>query len=286
MRVVTLLPAATEIVCDYPASILGLTRVTVSPIDPRSSGAVIDAEVRRLQSAGKPVIGVSAAAVRRLAPDLIVTQDLCEVCAVADGEVHRLAAVMDPAPRVLTLSGRTVAGIWSDIRTLARALDLEAEGDVLVGGLQNRLERLRTRSARPRPGVVCIEWLEPLYLAGHWVAELVEAAGGTALGAAPGSHSARREWSDVAALRPDLVVVMLCGFGVDRAVAELAAVPSAEAWSVLGSTPPWVMDGNAYTSRSGPRIVDGAELLVAAFQGHESLGMVRWRPLPYSSRGS
>ncbi|MGH7579611.1 MAG: ABC transporter substrate-binding protein [Gemmatimonadales bacterium] len=292
MRVVTLLPAATEIVaalgsggslvgisheCDYPASVLGLPRVTATPIEPAAPGAVIDAEVRRLQAAGTPVIGVDAEAIRGLAPDLIVTQDLCEVCAVAQGEVHRLAAVMASPPAVVALSGRTIEGIWADIRAVARALDLVPVGDELVGGLRRRLDRLRARQGGARPRVVCVEWLEPLYLAGHWVPEMVDAAGGTDVGATAGSHSARREWAELPVLRPDLLVVMLCGFGIERSLAELAALDSAPVRGVLETLPVWVLDGNSYTSRSGPRVVDGTELLRGAFEGREARGIVRWR---------
>jgi iron complex transport system substrate-binding protein len=291
MRVVTLLPAATEIVaalggagslvgisheCDHPASVLGLPRVTATPIDPDAPGAAIDAEVRRLHGAGKPVIGVDADALRRLAPDLLITQDLCEVCAVAEGEVHRLAAAVQPAPAVLALSGRTIEGILADICAVARALDLVSDGDELVAGLRSRLERLRARRCGSHPRVVCVEWLEPLYLAGHWVPEMVEAAGGEDVGASAGSHSARREWSELPGLRPDLLVIMLCGFGVERTLAELSALRSPAALSTLRSTPVWIIDGNAYTSRSGPRFVDGAELLEGALEGRESRGMVRW----------
>lgn len=292
MRVVTLLPAATEIVaalggagslvgisheCDHPASVLGLPRVTATPIDPEAPGGAIDAEVRLLRGAGKPVIGVNDDTLRRLAPDLLITQDLCEVCAVGEGEVHRLAAVMYPAPAVLGLSGRTIEGIWADIRAVASALDLAPDGDELVAGLRSRLERLRARRRGARPRVVCVEWLEPLYLAGHWVPELVEAAGGTDVGAAAGSHSARREWSDLFGLRPDLFVIMLCGFGVERALAELSALDSPAARSVLESAPVWIIDGNAYTSRPGPRVVDGAELLQGAFEGREARGAMPWQ---------
>jgi len=292
MRVVTLLPAATEIVaalggagslvgisheCDHPASVLGLPRVTATTIDPTAPGAAIDAAVRRLHEAGKAVIGVDAGALRRLAPDLLITQDLCEVCAVAEGEVHRLAAAVSPTPAVLSLSGRTIEGIWADIGAVAKALDLAPEGDELVAGLNNRLERLRARRRGSRPRVVCLEWLEPLYLAGHWVPELVEAAGGDDVGAAAGSHSARREWSELSGLRPDFFVSMLCGFGVERSLAELSALQSPVARSILRSAPVWVIDGNAYTSRSGPRIVDGAELLQGAREGREAPGMRRWR---------
>lgn len=290
MRVVTLLPAATEIVaalgaggslvgisheCDYPTPLTGLPRVTATPLDPRAPGSVIDAEVRRLGEAGKPVIGVDAEVLRELAPELIVTQDLCQVCAVSDGEVHRLASVMDPAPEVVTLSGRTVTGVWRDIRGVARALGRSAEGEALVTALEARLQGLRERPVARRPRVVCVEWLEPLYLAGHWVPELVEAAGGTDVGAVAGCHSARRAWSELGALQPDMMVVMLCGFGVERALAELSAVMDPAALETLESTPTWVMDGNAYTSRSGPRIVDGAELLAGALLGREAAGMVR-----------
>ncbi len=293
MRVVSLLPAATEIVaalggagnlvgisheCDHPASVLGLPRVTSGPIDPEAPGSVIDAEVRRRHAAGTPVIGVDALVLRELAPDLIITQALCEVCAVAEGQVHRLGTAGQPSPTVLSLSGRTLEGIWSDIRAVARALDLEAEADELVAGLRSRLARLRARErVAPPPRVVCIEWLEPVYLAGHWVPDMVEAAGGHDAGAAPGSHSARREWSDVTALAADAIVVMLCGFGVERSRRELTALRDPEAGALFGSVPTWVLDGNAYTSRPGPRVVDGAELLYAAIQGHESPGLSRWR---------
>jgi iron complex transport system substrate-binding protein len=292
MRVVTLLPAATEIVaalggtgslvgisheCDHPASVLGLPRVTATPIDPKAPGAAIDAEVRRLHGAGKPVIGVDADALRRLAPDLLITQDLCEVCAVAEGEVHRLAAVVRPPPAVLALSGRTIEGIWADIAAVAKALDLAPDGDELVAGLRSRLDRLQARRRGHRPRVVCVEWLEPLYLAGHWVPELVDAAGGQDVGAVPGSHSSRREWAELPGLRPDLFVIMLCGFGVERTLTELSALDSSAAVSTLRSAPVWIIDGNAYTSRSGPRTVDGAELLQGALEGREAGGMVRWR---------
>jgi iron complex transport system substrate-binding protein len=290
MRVVTLLPAATEIVaalggadslvgisheCDYPASVLGLPRITATSIDPGASGHDIDAEVRQLHRAGQPVIGVDAEAIQRLAPDLIITQDLCQVCAVAQGEVRRLAAVLTRAPTVLALSGRTLEGIRRDIGAVARALDLEPDGDELIAGLQSRLGRLRARHRERRSQVVCIEWLDPLYVAGHWVPELVEAAGGQDVAAAAGSHSARREWAELQQLSPDLFVIMLCGFGVERSIRELAGAP-VEARAVLHGTATWVLDGNAYTSRSGPRVVDGAERLCQAFQGLATGGMVQW----------
>jgi iron complex transport system substrate-binding protein len=293
MRVVTLLPAATEIVaalggagqlvgisheCDYPPEVTGLPRVTVTPVDAEAPSAAIDAEVRRLRSEGGPVIGVDAAQLRRLDPDLLVTQGLCEVCAVADGAVHRLAVAMEPPPRVLSLAATTLAGIFGDIRAVGTAIDLADEADELEAGLRHRLSRLRARRPPGRARVVCLEWLDPLYLAGHWVPELVDAAGGEDVGAAAGSHSQRRDWRDLAALRPDFLAVMLCGFGVERARRELACVADPEALSVLRSAPVWVVDGHAYTSRPGPRVVDGVDRLQAMLYDREMPGLVRWRP--------
>jgi iron complex transport system substrate-binding protein len=293
MRVVTLLPGATEIVaalggagrlvaisheCDYPASVLHLPRVTSTPLDPALPGAAIDAEVRRLRDEGRAVIGVDAEALRRLAPDLLITQDLCEVCAVADGAVHRLSQTIRPAPAVLALTGRTVDGVMQDIRTVARALDLADEGDELTAGLRSRLTRLRRAAPSARPRVLCVEWLEPLYLAGHWVPDLVAAAGGVNAAAAPGEHSKVSSWRAAEALGPDLIAVMLCGFGLARAREELDRLDDPAALRALRSAPVWLLDGNAYTSRPGPRIVDGAERIQAAMAGAEPSGLERWRP--------
>ena len=292
MRVVTLLPAATEMVmalggadslvgvsheCDYPPAVGRLPRLTASPIDPSASSGKIDSEVRRLTAAGLPVIALDAAALDRLAPDLLITQDLCEVCAVADGEIHRLGRVLRSPPAVLSLSARTLPGIWDDIHSVGRALDLEAEADELVTGLRSRLRRIRSRPRPFRPRVICLEWLDPPYLAGHWVPELVEAAGGLDVGATAGSHSTIRPWKALLELGPDLIVVMLCGFGVARARLELDALDDAEAAEFLASAPAWILDGNAYSSRPGPRVVDGAERLHAAAQGEEMPGIERWK---------
>jgi iron complex transport system substrate-binding protein len=295
MRVVTLLPSATEIVaalgggaslvavsheCDYPDWVRRLPRVTGTPVDPSLPGAAIDAEVRRLRESGRAVVTVDAEALERLSPDIIIAQDLCEVCAVADGAVHRLAAVMTRAPEILTLRGRTLDGVLEDIRRTARSLGLARQGEALVDALRERLQRLRQQAAGARRRVLCIEWLEPLYLAGHWVPDLIAAAGGTDIGARSGDHSKVTDWEAVAALQPNLIIVMLCGFGVERARAELDRLDSPVAsrlWrGCAGSV--WVLDGNAYSSRAGPRLVDGAERLHSAMAGRDMPGLERWRP--------
>jgi iron complex transport system substrate-binding protein len=294
VRVVTLLPAATEIVatlggaahlvgisheCDYPASVQDLPRVTATPVDIHAPGAAIDAEVRRLGAAGQPVIGIDADLLERLAPDLVITQGLCEVCAVANGQVQRLASALSSGPRVLSLEARDLDGIFTDIRKVGAALDLDDEAEELVLGLKSRLARLRARRPAKDPRVLCVEWLEPLFLAGHWVPELVAAAGGRDVGAGAGSHSARREWRELGSLEPDHVIVMLCGFGVSRARAELDALADAEALDFLRGMQVSILDGNAYTSRPGPRVVDGAEKIQAALLGRSTSDVARWQPL-------
>jgi iron complex transport system substrate-binding protein len=209
VRVVSLLPAATEIVaalgdltllvgisheCDFPPSIVHLPRVTTTPVNLDAPGVEIDREVRRVREAGKPIIGVDAAQLRRLSPDLIITQDLCEVCAVGEGQVRNLAASFHPAPAVLSLKARDLPGIWSDIQAVGAALNMVDEAEELVLGLQSRLRRL-DRSRAPQPArVLCVEWLDPLYLAGHWMPQLVAAAGGDDVGSAAGAPSMRSEW--------------------------------------------------------------------------------------------
>jgi iron complex transport system substrate-binding protein len=293
VRVVALLPAATEIVaalgdlgvlvgisheCDYPPAVQHLPRVTTTRIDVQADGAAIDAEVRRLRQSGQPIIAVDAGQLRRLAPDLIITQDLCEVCAVSDGQVRRLASTIRPTPRVLSLSAHDLEGIWDDIGAVGAALELEDEAEELVLGLRSRLRRLRSSTDGPRARVLCIEWLDPLYLAGHWVPELVDAAGGEDVGASPGSHSARRPWSELPRLRPDHILIMLCGFGIEQSRAELERLTDPAALELMGRVPTWIIDGNSYTSRPGPRVVDGATRIHSALGGTPMPGIERWQP--------
>lgn len=279
-RVLSLLPAATEIVaalgagrslvgisheCDYPPSVLHLPRVTSTPVDAGRTGSEIDADVRRLTEAGHPVITVDAALVESLRPDLVITQSLCDVCAVGVGQVQPLADLLPTGATVLPLAGATLAGVEDDIRRVAEALDLAAEADELIGGMRYRLRRLAGATDLTRPRVVCVEWLDPLYLAGHWVPELVAAAGAQDLGGTAGEKSRRRAWAEVIAMRPDVVLVMLCGFSVRRAQQEWAAFARANPGMIamLGAVPVRFVDGHAYTSRPGPRLVEGAEAIAA-----------------------
>lgn len=277
-RVLSLLPAATEIVaalgagsslvgisheCDYPPSVLHLPRVTSTPVDASRTGPDIDAEIRRLAESGQPAVAVDAAVVASLQPDLVVTQSLCDVCAVASGQVRPLESALPPGVTMLSLEGTSLAGVEHDIRRVAAALDLAAEADELIGGMRYRLKRMAPSPGPTRPRVVCVEWLDPLYLAGHWVPELVAAAGGEDIGGKAGEKSRRRAWAEVVAMRPDVVLVMLCGFSVPRAQQEWAAFARTNPGMIamLGAVPVRFVDGNAYTSRPGPRLVEGAEAI-------------------------
>jgi iron complex transport system substrate-binding protein len=291
-----LLPAATEIACaigardrlvavshecDWPSDLDGLPRVSSTPVDAGEPGGTIDATVRAARSAGRPLFGVDAALLRELRPDVLLTQGLCEVCAVADGAVRCMAEALDPAPRVVALEGRDLAGIWRDVRAVGEILGLDPAAQALVRRLRTRLVLLE--SATPplaaRKRVVVIEWLDPVFIAGHWVPELVRAAGGIDVGAAPAAHSREASWAEVADLEPDLLVVAPCGFDVGRARHELDRVTDPAALALLARVPVWLLDGNAYTSRPGPRVVDAAERFRAMILDHAVPGMARWTPV-------
>ncbi len=291
-RIVSLLPGATEMVaalgalselvgisheCDFPAEVRDLPRVTTTPIDPEEAGGRIDTAVRELVAQGRPVIAVDAELVRSLQPTHLITQALCDVCAVADGATRRLADVLDPAPTVLNLTGRTMHGVWQDIELLATALGRTEAGRTLSAQLAGRMDALAARTtADSRPRMLCLEWLDPPFTAGHWVPDLVRAAGAVDLGAVAGDHSAQRRWSDLRSMEPDLIVIMLCGMDVARSERELARLDDPDALAALSRVPVWILDGNSYTSRPGPRLVDGAERLAAALEGREMSGLKRW----------
>ena len=280
--IVSLLPGATEMVaaiggasqlvgvshaCDWPPSIAPLPRVTITPIDAGQSSLEIHRAVQAAAGTGQSVIGIDADLLRTLRPDVIITQLLCDVCAVADGEAMALARAMTPAPEILTLSGTTIDGIWRDIQNVGRAIGRPVEAAALIGRLQAEVAAIATRPRATRPRVVAIEWLEPLFLAGHWVPEMIAVAGGVDVGAAPGTHSVVRSWDDVIALDPDVVLVVLCGFSEERARRELEQPSNERVRDWLATRRVAVLDGNAYTSRPGPRVVEGIRLIEAALAG-------------------
>ena len=277
MRVVSLLPAATEIVaalgaqgqlvgvsheCDFPPGVRSLPRVTGTAIDPALPSSAIDRAMAEAKRAGTSPITVDLKLMAQLRPDVLIGQSVCEVCAVGEGELARVVAALMPTPWVVTLHAHTLEGAFHDIAKVGEVLELRDEAEELVDGLRYRLRRVGAQQAAPqrKPRVLVLEWLDPPYVAGHWVPELVARAGGEDVGGTPGEPSRARPWRELAALAPDLVVVALCGFDVERARSELATVTDADATSLLGRRTE-VIDGNAYTSRPGPRLVDAAEQL-------------------------
>ena len=273
MRVVSLLPAATEVVaalgataslvgvsheCDWPPEIRSLPRVTQSNSDPSWSSAEIDRNPSR--------VTIDRDLLARLAPDIILGQSVCEVCAVGERELAGAVASLAHQPRTVTLHAHDLSGVFADIAKVGAALGLEGEAEELVAGLRYRLRRLTTpRGARPT--VLVVEWVDPPYIAGHWVPELIAVAGGVDIGARPGDRSMTRPWSALRTLAPDVVVMALCGFDVARAQREVAAVTHPDARALLAQARVVFLDGNAYTSRPGPRLVEGTELLAQLISG-------------------
>ena len=282
-RVVSLLPAATEIVaalgaldqlagvtheCDHPAEVARLPRVTGSVVDRDASSGAIDAEVRALASSGAAVFTLDAALVAALAPQVLLTQSVCDVCALPESEVDRAVAALDGRPTVVTLGGTTLDGVWDDVRRVGDAIGRRAEADRLIDTSLARIRRVHETlgTARaPRPRVAVMEWLDPLFVAGHWSPELVRRAGGVDVLALPGAHSTEVDVDAVRAADPEVLLFAPCGFDVARAAREAATLLEADEWRWARGREAWALDGNALTSRPGPRLVDAIETMAAIF---------------------
>jgi iron complex transport system substrate-binding protein len=277
MRVVSLLPAATEIVaviggagvlvgvsheCDFPPEVKALPRVTRTRVDPALPAAEIDRQMAEAKRSGVAPIEVDLPTLTRLRPDLLIGQSVCDVCAVGTDELARVVRALDPTPWVVTLHPHTLADVFGDIVRVGDSMERSDEAREVVAGLAQRVRQLE-RSIAPRGApvrVLVLEWLDPPYVAGHWVPELVALAGGTDVGNAAGARAVVRSWRELAMTAPDLVIIALCGFDEPRARRELAGVTDPDARPLLSGRVE-VIDGNAYTSRPGPRLVDAAELL-------------------------
>lgn len=280
MRIVSLLPAASEIVCalglcdalvgrshecDYPPELVDLPALTRARVDSSLPSDRLDAEVRRAMSAG-PIYALDEDTLAALAPDVVVTQEACAVCAVSYEQVVDSLSRGSCKAQVVCLRPARLEDVIGDVRKVAEACGVARRGDRLAAALSDRLAALGAGALRPRPRVAVIEWLAPPMLAGHWVPEMIEAAGGIAVGTAPGDASPYVAWEAVRALAPDAVIVAPCGFDLGRTLAEAQPVAS-----LLRSLAPRVllMDGNAYMNRPGPRLVDAAEALAGWLRGRD-----------------
>jgi len=278
-RIVSFLPAGTEIVhalgaggdlvgrsheCDYPDSVRALPVVSKPTIDLDGlNQAEIDAAVSGRLAAGESLYVVDEILLRELAPDVILTQDLCQVCAPSGNELTRALKSLPSNPTVIYLTPRTLAEIDENIIAVGEAIGCAAEAHALVARNRERVERVRvsTRAAARRPRVAFLEWTDPLFCAGHWVPEMIEIAGGDDQLGRPGADSVRMSWDDVHRWAPEIVVVAPCGYHLaqaERMARDLPPIPGAQIYPV---------DANAFFARPGPRYVEGIELLAKIFAG-------------------
>jgi iron complex transport system substrate-binding protein len=284
MRVASLLPSATELLfaigagpgvvgvtheCDWPAEAAALPRLTASVFDHAGArSGEIDRHIRGAVHQGSGIYTLDAALLARLEPDLIVTQELCEVCAVSYRQVERAVRELPGEVPILSLEPESLDGILETVEVLGRATLHEDGAAALAGAMRSRIAAV---SALPpvaggRPAVASIEWTDPLMAGGHWVPEMVRLAGGDDVLGAEGARSEQVAWEDVVAAAPDVMVLMPCGYGLERSLACAAEVTSRPGFAALPcarSGRVAAVDGSAYFNRPGPRIVDGLELLAA-----------------------
>ncbi len=275
MRIVSLVPSATEMLfalglgpelvgvtheCDYPPDALELPKVTRNVLPDGLSSAEIDAAVKQRTLAGESIYELDIDQLGELEPDLIVTQALCTVCAVAYDDVRRVAESIDTQPHVISLDPHTVGEVLGDARTIAQATGRKDAAIELVRDAAARIDRVRVATRRAtQPRVAALEWLDPPFVAGHWTPQLIDYAGGQDVLGFPGEPSLERSWEEVAAAQPDVVIVMPCGFDAELAYRE--AEMHRDELAALGAGEVVAVDAAAYFSRPGPRIVDGLELL-------------------------
>jgi iron complex transport system substrate-binding protein len=275
VRIVSLVPHATELLfalglgpeviavtheCDFPREAVALPHVTRDVLGAGLSAAEIDAAVRERTQSGQAIYELDEQALRRLEPDLIVTQALCPVCAVSYEDVRALARSLPSEPAVISLDPHTFGETLGDVRTVAQATDSRERGVDLIGRISARVDRVKLSvRGRPRPRVAALEWLDPVYVAGHWTPQLIELAGGEDVLGLPGEHSISLPWETVASAEPEIVVVMPCGYDAPRAHRE--ALEYTEKLAALGARRIVAVNASAYFSRPGPRLIDGLELL-------------------------
>jgi iron complex transport system substrate-binding protein len=275
MRTVSLVPSATETLfalglgpdviavtheCDYPPAVRELPKITRDALPAGLTTGEIDAAVKERTLAGESIYELDADLLHDLRPDLIVTQELCSVCAVSSDDVRAVAEEIDPQPRVISLDPHTIGEVLGDVRTLAQATDRKDAAVDLIRDASARIDRVRlaVRGAR-RPRVAALEWLDPPFAAGHWTPQLIDYAGGQDVLGFAGEKSEERTWQAVAASQPDIVIVMPCGF--DAEIAHREAEMHRDELAAVGAGEVVAVDAAAYFSRPGPRIIDGLELL-------------------------
>jgi iron complex transport system substrate-binding protein len=281
MRIVSLLPGATDIVaalgasdelvghtheCEAPVPASPTPIVTRSAIPAHAPAGEVDRLVRAASERSDALYGLDESLIAALAPDVILTQAVCDVCAVREGDVRALADRLTPIPVVVTLDAGTLDGVMEDIMRVGRALELEGRARALVAGLVERMRRVHIalhQAAAPRPRVAVIEWTDPVFTAGHWVPEMVHRAGGMEVMARAGERSRAVADVDVSSASPDVVVIAPCGYELDRAAEEGRALALRETWRWMTRARVWAVEAKSLLSRPGPGLVTGIETLAA-----------------------
>jgi iron complex transport system substrate-binding protein len=281
MRIASFLPSATEILfaigageqvyavtfeCDYPAEARSKAQVVFSHMPPGLTPAEIDTLVSAEGAEGRSLYFVDYERLQALSPSLIILQDLCRVCAIDSPTLARDMSQLPSAPQVVSLSAHSLEEIWNEIELLGRVTGHAARADALTSALRQRVERVRAnqRADGPPARVLCLEWLDPPFLGGHWVPEMVQLAGGDPVLCSPGAKSVRVPWPDIAAADPECIVIMPCGYDLPQTIAQFKALALPPEWAELTAVKRgevYAVNGSAYFSRPGPRLVDGLEIL-------------------------
>ena len=281
-RIVSFLPSATEMVCalgladtlvgithecDYPKEIGGKPIVVRNALSLEGmTPCEIDTAVRERIRTGASLYQVNEGLLRNLAPNLILTQNLCQVCAPSGNEISQVLKSLRPAPQVLWLTPKSLAGIEDNLREVAKVTRQSVAAEDLIVSWHARIEEVAalTRRAPIRPRVFCMEWVDPVYCSGHWVPEMVELAGGIDALSRKGSDSVRVEWQDVLNWAPEVLIISPCGYNLSRAIEQARQLFTQRGWESIPAVRHgrvYAVDANSYFARPGPRVVDGIELL-------------------------
>lgn len=302
-RIISLLPAATEIVCalglednlvgrshecDFPESVKALPVCSAANFPDNLSSAAIDVKVKGLLADALSIYAVKREQIKQLSPDVVITQAQCEVCAVSLTEVEKaLENYLDKPSQITSLQPNNLNDIFNDIKTVAEALNVVDAGVTLIEDLQERVDivRHKLKYSDGKPDVACIEWLEPLMVSGNWIPELVNIAGGNSVIAEAGKHSPYVQWADLQLQNPDVIIIMPCGFPIERTLKEvgiLLALPGVAELKAVKTNRVYIADGNQYFNRPGPRIVDSIEILAEIIHpkqfifGYEGEGWIKF----------
>jgi iron complex transport system substrate-binding protein len=283
MKICSLLPSATEILfalglggqvtgvsheCDFPPEARSKLVLIKSRITHKENAAAIDQQVREFLERGESLYSVDFELLRAIEPDLIVTQDLCHVCAATPDDLGAALAHLERQPRVVTLNPHSLADVCADIRALGEATGRAEQANVVVAEFEKGIANVeRSVTGLDRPRVLCLEWLDPPYVAGHWVPEMVERAGGIDVLGHQGKPSFRVDWETVLAARPEVIVIMPCGYSLAAAEAEFRNLPLPHGWKDLPAVRDghvFVVEASGYFSRPGPRLAAGMAVLAGA----------------------